>query len=340
MSSSINFDGRDRFRIGIVMAVYDCSLSHFKAQVNSLKNQDFKNWICLISDDRSPKEIGQQIASFLEGDSRFVYHAQEHNLGSYLNFEYGIRYFSQDSRITHLALADHDDIWHHTKLTKLLDTIEREEALLAHSDLELIDEEGNVIHPSVWEYERRRPEKLDSELLLLRNMVTGCTAMMQSRLIPHILPFPEQPQPDCWYHDYWIALVASHLGKIAHIREPLVQYRQHSRNLVGAQGAVGTIHNEFTRWLAKKGKVTLKSYYITRTLSQALYRRFDSTQQLGTQRCFPDRERIDFGLAILRLGIRSYLVGYGAQGTILRLLFNKIILDAIKVQKAFFKTFK
>ena len=316
------------------MALYDCDANHFAEQVTSLRSQDFENWTCLISDDGSSAELRQKIAQLLEEDKRFIHHVQKRNLGSYRNFEYGIDYFSKDSEITHIALSDQDDIWRRDKLTRLLDEIEFHGALLAHSDLELIDEGGRTLHPSVWQYEKRQPEKLDYELLLLRNTVTGCTTMIRCSLIPHILPFPKQSQAGCWHHDHWIALVAAHLGKIAHVRESLVRYRQHGCNLVGAKKHVGTIRNEFALWIAKKGKITLQSYHITRDLSHALYQRSHSSLDAGVQGCFPNNDRIDFGFSILRLGLRSFLVGYGAQGTILRLLFNKIVLDLIKVKRA------
>ena len=211
-------------------------------------------------------------------------------------------------------------------------------ALLAHSDLELIDEEERLLHPSVWQYEKRQPEKLDAELLLLRNTVTGCTVMIRRELIPHILPFPQQTQVGHWYHDHWIALVAAHLGKIAHIRRPLVRYRQHCGNAVGAERYAGTIRKEIQLWLAKGGRLTLRSYPVHRNLSRAFYQRFYPNFDSVRIDSFSDR-KIDFGFSILKLGIRSFSIGYGAQGIVLRLLANKLIFDVSKIKKSFSQVF-
>lgn len=36
-------------------------------------------------------------------------------------------------------------------------------------------------------------------------------------------------------HDWWMALVASHLGGIKVVRDPLVRYRRHSENATGSR---------------------------------------------------------------------------------------------------------
>lgn len=321
------------FRIGIVLATYNCDRCHFEQQIDSIRQQDFQNWVCLVSDDGSHEEIRQHIAETVAQDARFIYYPQPHNLGSYHNFEFGIEYFSRDRTLTHIAFADQDDVWYPQKLSRLLQEIETTGALLAHSDLELIDEDGTFLHQSVWDYEKRRPEKLSPRLLLLRNTVTGCTVIMRHSLIQDVLPFPKQPLMGGWYHDHWLALVAAHRGSISHVREPLIQYRQHGCNVVGAEKHAGTIRKELVLWIEKKGRLTLKSFPIHHTLSQAFYRRFHTKSEARRLNPFCDR-KIDFGFSILVLGVQSLLKGYGAQGITLRLFINKVILDMMKLKKA------
>lgn len=325
------------YRVGIVLATYNCDRAHFMAQIQSIQQQDFQNWCCLVTDDGSTEPIRQFIQQAIAGDSRFIYHPQPRNLGSYHNFEYGLKYFSQDDRITHVAFADQDDIWRPDKLTQLLKTLELSGALLAHSDLSLIDAAGHLLQPSVWEYEKRHPEQLDAELLLLRNTVTGCTVMIDRTLMPIALPFPKQQIVGGWYHDHWLALVAAQCGKIAHIREPLVQYRQHDNNVVGTQKAVGTFQQELQTWVAKKGKLGLRSYRIHRDLSQAFYQRFYPDSDVDTRNPFADRN-VNFGWPILKLGIRSSWQGYGVAGVTVRLLVNKIMFDLEKLKDLFSKS--
>lgn len=314
-------------QVGIVLATYNCDRAHLAAQIRSIQAQDFPRWRCLISDDGSQPEIQDYIADLVKGDRRFIFHIQPQNLGSYHNFEAGILYFSQHKDITHIAFADQDDIWEPQKLTRLLTEMLSSGALLAHSDMSLIDSDGQEIYPSVWQYERRQPEKLDAELLLLRNTVTGCTTMISRSLIADALPFPPQQASGDWYHDHWLAIVAAHQGSIAHLREPLVQYRQHGQNAVGASKQAGTIRKELALWWAKKRRLTLQSYRIHRDLSQAYFQRFYSPEERDRLNPF-SAQKCDFGWAILRLGWRSWWRGYGSQGITLRLWLNKFIFDA------------
>ena len=319
-------------QVGIVLATYNGDRAYLAAQLRSIQNQDFARWRCLISDDGSRPEIQQFIAALIQSDRRFRLQIQSPNLGSYHNFESGIDYFRQDAGITHLAFADQDDIWHPQKLTRLLTAMLTSGALLVHSDMSLIDGEGNAMHPSVWHYERRQPEKLDAELLLLRNTVTGCTAMIDRSLMAAALPFPPQQQSGDWYHDHWLAIVAAHTGAIAHVREPLVQYRQHGQNAVGAAAGAGSIRQEMVLWWAKKRRLTLQSYRIHRDLSQAYFQRFYPLAERDRRNPFAE-QKLDFGWAILRLGFRSLRCGYGSQGITLRLWLNKLIFDAQRVSK-------
>jgi hypothetical protein len=36
-------------------------------------------------------------------------------------------------------------------------------------------------------------------------------------------------------HDWWLAIIAAHTGEILYLDQPLVQYRQHESNVIGAK---------------------------------------------------------------------------------------------------------
>ena len=323
--------------VGIVLATYHCNLSYFEAQIESICNQEFDRWVCYISDDASPDATVLAMRKLIEGDRRFILQSHGQNLGAYHNFEQGLNYFQTNSAITHIAFSDQDDVWYPQKLGRLLESMDQQDAVMAHSDMSLIDANGKLLTSSAWQYEKRRPEKLDIPLLLLRNVVTGCTMMFKKELLSSVLPFPTQASDRDWYHDHWIALVAAHEGKIAHVTEPLLGYRQHGSNVVGALEGTGTIGQEVKLWL-QKGRFTFKSYRIHRDLGTAFCQRFGSEQQ--QKFCNPfSEQRFDFGLSIAWLGLRSFLVGYGGQGITLRLVINKFVYDGIRLRRRLLKVF-
>jgi glycosyltransferase involved in cell wall biosynthesis len=314
-------------KIAIVLATYNPDSQYLAKQLASIRQQTWRNWFCYVVDDCSTAECQEKIQTLVGNDPRFSCHFHEKNVGSYHNFERGLQYCALDETIGAIAFSDQDDIWHPEKLKTLLQSMRSSHALLAHSDLLVVNEQEQVIHPSCWEYEGRNPEKLTPELLLLRNTVTGCALIFCASLLPQVLPFPIQRRP-AWHHDLWVALAAAKLGTIAHLRQPLVAYRLHDSNSIGAVKDAGKLGKELTVWAEKKFRVTGNSYIIHHDLSQAFYGRFAP----DAPNPFDDRS-LDFGLGILRLGWRSYWTGYGSEGITLRIFLLKFLFDLNRLLK-------
>ena len=329
-------------RVGIVLATYSPNLGYLRQQLDSIRAQTWSQWVCHIVDDASPPAIQRAIAAMAQTDPRFVCHFHTDNRNVYHNFERGLRYVETDPTLTTLAFADQDDIWQAHKLETLLRTLHSEGALLVHSDLELIDARDRSLHPSVWAFEGRYPERLTTELLLLRNTVTGCTMLFRRSLLSAILPFPPQSVVR-WHHDHWVALAAAQSGTIAHVRLPLVQYRQHAANIVGALKRTGTLQQEFQQWLNKGFQVKLHSYQIHRDLSRAFYQRFgicsneyDTPLLAGKASSHStnpfDPPQPDWGLNLLRLGWQGYRTNYCPAGITVRLWLGKFLADLSRLR--------
>lgn len=323
-------------KIAIVLATYNPNLNYFQKQIESIKNQTHQNWVCHIVDDCSQPEYQTSIKEITAEDSRFICYFHNHNLNHYHNFERGLRYAIQDSEITAIALADQDDIWYPEKLSVLLEKLRSEKALLVHSDLEMIDSNDQIINHSTWKFEARNPEKLSTDLLLLRNVVTGCSVLFCTSIIQDILPFPPQDQI-LWYHDWWIALVASHKGKIGHIHQPLIQYRIHGTNNVGVTHEAGKIHQELFTWIGKKFKIRGNSYFVHRDFSKVFCQKFQQELDILDWSNPFDDQNLDFGVKILKLLYKNLLSGYHSEGIALRILILKILFDIQKIIKHFFK---
>jgi glycosyltransferase involved in cell wall biosynthesis len=323
-------------KVAIVLATYNPNLEYFQKQIQSIKNQSYQNWICHIVDDCSQIEYQLAIQKIIAEDSQFIFHFHNQNLNHYYNFERGLKYCIEDQRITAIALADQDDIWYSEKLAILLENLRYQQAVLVHSDLEMIDTKDKIINHSTWKFEGRNPEKLSIDLLLLRNVVTGCSVLFCTSLMKDILPFPPQDKIN-WYHDWWIAIVAFQKGKIAHIHQPLVMYRIHGLNNVGVTQDAGKFYRELLAWISKKFKITGNSYLVHRNLSKAFYQRFpQELDNVNWSNPFDDKN-LDFGFKILKLCYKSLLSGYNSEGIALRIWVLKVLLDLQKIRYLFFK---
>ena len=173
------------------------------------------------------------------------------------------------------ALCDQDDIWHPDRLHLGAEALGKGTIQMVHSDARLVDPAGQVIHASLFGYERRlRNPGLRG--LLYRNTVTGMTMLMRRSLIERALPFPRQSGVH-FYHDLWLALVAQASGGIALIDQPLVDYRQHGGNAIGAVDRIGKPTVRRRRpdmaWLRRESS----AYGLSRYLAQGLHHRMTST---------------------------------------------------------------
>ncbi|MEH2183445.1 glycosyltransferase [Nostoc sp.] len=323
-------------KIGIVLATYNPQLEYFQKQIQSIKNQTLQNWVCHIVDDCSQAKYQTEIKKIVENDSRFICHFHSDNLKHYYNFERGLQYCVQDSTITAIAFSDQDDVWQIEKLEILIAKLRLEQLLLVHSDLELINSQDETINSSTWNFEGRNPENATVKLLLLRNVVTGCSLLFCASLLPYILPFPQQNEI-AWHHDWWVALVAIQKGKIGHIRQPLVRYRLHNCNTVGVTKDFGKLYAELMVWISKKCRIAGNSYLIHRNLSQAFFARFQHQLDLSWSDPFDD-QRLDFGLGILKLCHQSWQNRYSSEGIALRIWILKIVFDIKKTKNHILKT--
>ena len=158
-----------------------------------------------------------------------------------------------DSKAPFIALCDQDDIWHEDKLTVCAATLEALERkhpelpALVHSDLRVVSEDGSMIAPSMARYQGLRTQDEGFNAQLLSNTLTGCTCLMNRRLIEASLPIPT----DAIMHDWWLSLVVSAFGARAYIDKPLIDYRQHASNTIGAKALTGKPLNRsrIKRWL-------------------------------------------------------------------------------------------
>lgn len=137
-----------------------------------------------------------------------------------------------------IALADQDDLWGPRKLSVLEQCLTSEPHVgIVFSDANLVDETLRPLGTRLWDtlyldpLQRQRLTNGQAIRVLARtNVVTGATTLFRACYKDLILPIPS-----CWVHDGWIALLISAVSTCAMVDEPLVDYRQHSRQQIGAR---------------------------------------------------------------------------------------------------------
>jgi glycosyltransferase involved in cell wall biosynthesis len=236
--------------IAVCMATYDPDMELFRAQVESIRAQTDRDWICVISDDCSPPERFEEIAAVVGDDERFVLSRSDERLSFYRNFERALSMIPAEAEL--VALSDHDDRWYPDKLAALREAIGSGGSTgLAYSDLRRVNADGSVRGETLWDGRRNNGSNLAS--LLVSNTIVGASCLFHRRVVERALPFPVGPGWD--FHDHWLALVALAMGDVAYVDRPLYDYVQHPRAILGRaasnernKGRGHLFHGVLGRW--------------------------------------------------------------------------------------------
>lgn len=221
--------------IQILLATYN-GAKYLEVQLDSLLAQTCRRWTLIAHDDGSTDQTLD------------ILRAYQHRYPDMIEIlEDGLTFGNARDNFTHLIanatgeyvmFCDQDDVWLPEKIEKTVAKMQALERLYAglpivvHTDLVVVDESLHSIAPSMFEYQGL-DKSINSLLqILAKNSVTGCTMMMNRQAITVSQPI----LPSAVMHDWWIAAnVIKQQGVVEFIDEPLIQYRQHSSNSVGAK---------------------------------------------------------------------------------------------------------
>ena len=222
--------------LSIAMATYN-GASHLHDQLNSFVSQTRQPDELVVRDDGSTDgtaAILEEFATRAPFPVRVL--PANGNLGYVKNFETVIQACTGDL----IALSDQDDVWLPHKLAMLEAALGNDDrALLTFSDAALVGADLEPLGRTLWESVGldtevcRGIEAGGTDSALMRGFyVTGATVCFRRSLLPLALPM-ELPH----WHDAWLALAATAYGRVVAVDEPLVLYRQHGGNTLGAPAA-------------------------------------------------------------------------------------------------------
>jgi glycosyltransferase involved in cell wall biosynthesis len=137
-----------------------------------------------------------------------------------------------------ICLGDQDDIWDPARLSLAEATFNRTpRPAFVFSDADICDRDGRLLGYRLWDsvgftpaLRHRFSTGQGLDVLLRQNIVTGATLSFLSEFRPLILPIDQR-----WMHDGWIALLLSAVAGGVALDQPLVRYRQHPAQAVGAE---------------------------------------------------------------------------------------------------------
>jgi len=224
--------------VAICLSLYNGD-SFLKEQLNSIEQQsgNIPHIILLVRDDGSTDTSYELVKEFIQNTSLHVELLDDRTkLGVKKSFEF-LMNKAVAMNAQYIMFCDQDDVWYSDKIQKTLNKMKELEKesislpLLVHSDITVVNEKLDIRATSFWEYQHINPARDKLHYLVLHNVVTGCTMMINHVLAKKIKTIP----PEAIMHDWWIAMVASTFGKVGYIDKPLMLYRQHEHNDTGAK---------------------------------------------------------------------------------------------------------
>jgi glycosyltransferase involved in cell wall biosynthesis len=248
-----NFKKDNKTMIAVLICTKNGCL-YLNDQLNSIKDQTFKNIDIFISDHGSTDDTIKTIEKFILDNPdvkiSFKKGEDDHFAVNYINLAKSLK-----KEYSYYAFCDQDDIWEDFHLSRSINdakNIRGDIPLLFCSATLLIDKKGNKIGVS-----KKFKKKLSFENALVQSIAGANTMifnhetfkLLKSINISHINP------PS---HDWLLyLLVTSHNGIIKYRLNPSVKYRQHSSNAIGSnigikafiKRAIFVWKGEWRQWL-------------------------------------------------------------------------------------------
>lgn len=221
-------------QIAILMATYNGEM-YLREQIESLLAQTCQDWHLYIHDDGSKDNTTAIIQSYTKKHADRITQLDYPSIG---NACHNFLSMLEQVEAKYYMFCDQDDVWLSFKIEKTLNKIQsleeshHEKPIIVHCDLYVTDAQLNIIDKSFIHNQQIKIDHIKKfEDYAATNTVTGCTMMFNQKAKDHIV----HPYKKAIMHDAWICLsVSAANGIISFYDEPLILYRQHGNNTLGA----------------------------------------------------------------------------------------------------------
>lgn len=221
--------------IAILLATYN-GAQYLGEQIDSILAQTNRQWHLYIHDDGSTDGTAAILHRYADSHpDRITLMDYPPQGGAFANF----MSLLEKTETDYYMFCDQDDLWHPDKIEKSLSAMTAREQtakgrpIVVHADLRVVDENGQVLASSFWQQAGMHPEMFQTFEQRITNVVTGCTMLFNQRAKAAALRKRPAGKP---LHDEWVTIRAcAEGGMVVPLAEPLIDYRQHTDNTLGAE---------------------------------------------------------------------------------------------------------
>ncbi|WP_307087755.1 glycosyltransferase family 2 protein [Sphingomonas faeni] len=250
--------------MSIAMATYN-GARFIQEQLNSILAQTHLPWELVITDDQSTDATEQIVNAFAEkAPFRIRFIRNEDRLYFSSNFMKAASLCEGDF----IAFSDQDDIWDPRKIELSLDALAQPGVVLCVHDATKVNEQ---LEPIGLETRRGVPKGLLAEFDPL-NAFSGFVCTFPTSMLA-LIPAGQRPADiietnRLFSHDRWICFLATLVGSIANLPDPLALYRQHDDNAAGWMRSGRSQSDMLSLMRNRFGFYILKRLSVLRSLNQ------------------------------------------------------------------------
>lgn len=251
-------------KITVLMATYNGAV-FLAEQLDSIASQSLRPERLIISDDGSTDTTQHIIRQFMKRAPFPVLFKDGPKQGMAQNMLSLLR----QAPSGYTAFADQDDVWLPNKLARAQKSLSNLPSNLpALYTARRIIADSNLDPIGISPMHRRAPTLANA---LLQNIAPSNTMVLNSCALSLIQPaIPEALNGPLPFHDWWIyQLVTSSNGYVVSDPAPVLQYRQHNNNILGAgHGLAGRIsrlkflfNGSYGRWIREQATALGRSIH-------------------------------------------------------------------------------
>jgi glycosyltransferase involved in cell wall biosynthesis len=223
----------DTHFVSVALCTYNGS-AFLREQLQSVANQTRPPDELIICDDNSTDQTPYLLDEFRRASSIPTrIRINPTNSGTTRNFEQGFSLCRGDL----IFPADQDDVWIPDKIERFVAAFDSpRQPIMVFSDANVVDAQLRRLDYRLWEsigFSRAERSLFEAggatRILLRHNVVTGAAMAFRRSACSYVLPIDAG-----WVHDAWIALLLSATGICMAVDRPLIDYRQHGNQQIGA----------------------------------------------------------------------------------------------------------
>ena len=218
--------------IQILLATYNSEV-FLKEQLDSLFAQSCNDFEILINDGGSKDNTLEIISDYQKRFPDRIRLIGSAPASARENFSKLLAAATADL----IMFCDHDDVWKKEKIAASLQAYKKMEQeygpdfpILVFTDSEIVDTNLVTLLPSMTRSQRLNITHFSPGRTMIQNYASGNTMLFNRALQKLALPMGNSVV----MHDHWVALAAAFFGKVSYVDTPLILYRQHGNNVLGA----------------------------------------------------------------------------------------------------------